>query len=545
MFPFAGYSTSSNLNDVPYASFNELGDVLPSTVVSISPSMAASTTSVALPHTCPTCTTHATGSHTHASASATSDDDAPTPNMEAHETSPATPSSSRTLHPTPHAVSTPVQQQTPTSQPTRIHPMVTRSCACIFKPKYIVDLAHLPPSALHHALLTITIPKGYKSASKHPHWLMAMEDEILALKTNNTWDLVPRPNNANIVGSKWIFCTKLRADSSVERLKARLVAQGSTQIPGLDFSYTFSPVIKASTVHIVLSLAVLHKWPLHQLDVKNAFLNGHLFDTVFMEQPPGYLDERFPNHVCHLKKALYGLKQAPQAWFQRLSTFLLSLGFVFSRADTSLFVFQRHRDLLYILVYIDDIIVIGNNSALIKTFITPLKNEFATKDLGNLTYFLGLEVTYPDNGLFLTQTKYAHDILTRASLLESKPVFTPLSTSELLTSHGSPFSEHTLYKSLIGALQYLTITRPDLSYAVNQVSQFLHAPTNDHFQAVKRVLRYVKGTISYGLYFSRPTSTSLVGYSDADWARCIETRRSTYGYSIFLGGNLVSWSAKK
>ncbi|GJX91769.1 uncharacterized mitochondrial protein-like protein [Tanacetum coccineum] len=311
------------------------------------------------------------------------------------------------------------------------------------------------------------------------------------------------------------------------------------------FCHTFSPVVKASTVRIVISLAVLHKWKLHQLDVKNAFLNGHLNETVFMEQPPGFLNHQYPNHVCKLSKALYGLKQAPRAWFQRLSTFLLSYGFTCSRADTSLFVFTSDTCIMYLLVYVDDLILTGNDESVIATFTSRLNHEFAIKDLGALNYFLGLEVAYTDNGLFLTQSKYARDILKRADLYDSKPVSTPLATHVSFTADGIPYSDSTLYRSLVGALQYLTITRPDLSYAVNQVSQFLHAPTIAHFQSVKRILRYVKGTISFGLTFSRPHTNTIIGYSDADWARCLDTRRSTYGYSIYLGGNLVSWSAKK
>ncbi|KAI3500548.1 hypothetical protein L1887_36372 [Cichorium endivia] len=444
----------------------------------------------------------------------------------------------------------PLPSSNPTDQPAATsaasaHPMITRSRDGIFKKKHFVDLASLGNSNLITSLLSTTVPKGFKSAAKHPHWLMAMEEEMSALRSNNTWDLVPRPANSNVVGSKWIFRTKFNSDGTIDRYKARLVAQGFTQVPGLDYSLTFSPVVKSSTVRIVLSIAVMQKWPLHQLDVKNAFLNGCLTDKVFMEQPPGFIDDQFPLHVCRLNKALYGLKQAPRAWFQRLSAFLVTLGFYCSRADPSLFVFKRGSTILYLLVYVDDIILTGNNSALIRTFITRLNTEFAIKDLGKLSYFLGLEATYTDDGLFLTQAKYAHDILTRAGLLESKPTSTPLSPSDQLLTIGDQFSDPTLYRSLVGALQYLTITRPDLSYAVNQVSQFLQSPTVDHFQAVKRILRYVKGTLSFGLHFRRPQSSSILGYSDADWARCIETRRSTYGYSIFLGGNLVSWSAKK
>ncbi|GJW06273.1 uncharacterized mitochondrial protein-like protein [Tanacetum coccineum] len=211
--------------------------------------------------------------------------------------------------------------------------------------------------------------------------------------------------------------------------------------------------------------------------------------TVYMEQPPGFIDPQFPNHVCKLSKALYGLKQAPRAWFHRLSSFLLAHGFVCSRADTSLFVFTKDSCIMYFLVYVDDLILTGNNESLLTSFTTRLNQEFAIKDLGDLSYFLGLEV----------------------DLFSANP---------------------TLYRSLVGALQYLTITRPDLSYAVNQASQFLHAPTDAHFQSVKRILRYVKGTITYGLIFRRPHSNSILGYSDADWARCIEPRRTNTAAEI-------------
>ncbi|XP_021997220.1 uncharacterized mitochondrial protein AtMg00810-like [Helianthus annuus] len=264
-----------------------------------------------------------------------------------------------------------------------------------------------------------------------------------------------------------------------------------------------------------------------------------------MEQPPGFVDSKYPNYVCKLSKALYGLKEAPHAWFQRLSTFLISYGFSCSHADTSLFVFRKESHIMYLLVYVDDLILTGNNDTAITTFISHLHHEFAIKYHGDLNYFLGLEVLYTHTGLFLTQAKYAADILLHAQLLEAKPVSTPLAPHESFSANGVPYSDPTLYRSLLGALWYLTITRPDISYAVNQLSQFLHHPTVDHFRAVKRLLRYVKDTISFGLTYSRPHSPSIIGYSDADWAHCLDTRRSTYGYSIFLGGNLVFWSAKK
>lgn len=221
-----------------------------------------------------------------------------------------------------------------------------------------------------------------------------MDEEMRAIHANDTWELFPRPSNANVVGAKWIYRTKYNSNGFVERLKARLVAQGFTHVPGFDFNSTFSPFIKASTVRIVLSLAIMNDWSLHQLDVKNAFLNGLLTETVFMEQPPGYVDARYPDHVCRLKKVLYGLKQAPRAGFQRFSDFLSGLGFQCSQADTSLFVFQRGPSLLYLLVYVDDIILTGNEEALITRLISRIHSTFAIKDLGKLNYFLGLEVTH-------------------------------------------------------------------------------------------------------------------------------------------------------
>lgn len=229
-------------------------------------------------------------------------------------------------------------------------------------------------------------------------------------------------------------------------------------LKGIDYSHTFSPVVKASTVRIILSLAVLNNWNLHQLDVNNAFLHGFLNETVYMEQPPGFTNHQFPNHVCKLNKALYGLKQAPRAWFHRLSTFLMANGFSCSRADTSLFIFKRDSCIMYLLVYVDDLILTGNQDAIVKSFIARLNKEFAIKDLGDLNYFLGLEVTYTNDGLFLNQSKYAREILDRAKMMDAKPAPTPLSTHVSFTATGEPYSDPTHYRSIVGALQYLSIT---------------------------------------------------------------------------------------
>ena len=216
-----------------------------------------------------------------------------------------------------------------------------------------------------------------------------MDDEIQSLKRNKTWDLVPRPLHTNTVCAKWVFRTKYKSDGTIERLKARLIAQGFTQVPGLDFNHTFSPVIKSANVCIVLALVVMRKWTLRQLDVKNAFLNGSLDETVYMEQLPCYIDAQHPTHVCCLKKALYGLKQAPRAWFQRLGSFLTSISFKNSHSDTSLFIYSQGTSLNYLLIYVDDIIVTGNNDCLMQRLIDRVHKTFAIKDLGRLGYFIG------------------------------------------------------------------------------------------------------------------------------------------------------------
>ncbi|KAL6338590.1 hypothetical protein AAG906_021305 [Vitis piasezkii] len=218
--------------------------------------------------------------------------------------------------------------------------------------------------------------------------------------------------------------------------------------------------------------------------------------------------------MSSIEKALYGLKQAPCAWFQRFNSFLPTLGFSCSRADTSLFVFHQQSDIIYLLLYVDDIIITGNNSSLLDSFACKLNSEFATKDLGSFSYFLGLEATSTTDGLFISQLKYARDILTRVQLLDSKPVHTPMIVSHHLTSDGPTFSDPTLYRSLVGALQYLIITHPDIAHVVNSVSRFLHGPIMDHFLAVKRILHYVKGTLHFGLTFRLSMLPgALVAYS--------------------------------
>ncbi|XP_015689736.2 uncharacterized mitochondrial protein AtMg00810-like [Oryza brachyantha] len=267
-----------------------------------------------------------------------------------------------------------------------------------------------------------------------------------------------------------------------------------------------------------------------------------------MEQLPGFKDVTKPHYICKLDKSLYGLKQAPGAWFARLSKKLIDLGFSASKADTSLFYIHKGDIAIFILVYVDDIIVASSSERATSALLQDLKAEFALKDLGELYYFLGIEVSKTHNGIVLTQDKYATNLLKKVGMLDCKPANTPLSVSEKLSLHEGSLlgpNDATQYRSIVGALQYLTLTRPDIAFSVNKVCQFLHAPTTVHWTAVKRILRCIKQCTSMGLNIHRSGSTRVSGFSDADWAGSVDDRKSTGGFAVFIGSNLVSWSARK
>lgn len=393
-----------------------------------------------------------------------------------------------------------------------------------------------------------TEPTHHHDAMRIPHWRAAMEAEFQALLRNETWKLVPPRPGINVIDSKWVFKIKRRSDGSIERYKARLVAKGFKQRYGLDYEDTFSPVIKLTTIRLLLSLAVNRGWHLRQLDVQNAFLHGVLEEEVYMRQPPGFVDSTQPHHLCRLVKALYGLKQASRAWHARLGGALRDHGFVPSSADTSLFMLRRPDLTMYLLVYVDDIIVVSSSHSAIDRLVHGLQSEFAVKDLGSLRFFLGIEVSDVSQGLALTQKKYALDLLRRAGMLQCKSASTPMTSTERLSAaDGDPLSsdEATTYRSIVGGLQYLLVTRPDLSFVVNRVCQYMQTPRHPHWSAVKRILRYVSSTISHGVHLRGFPSSLLSVFSDADWAGNSDDRRSTGGHAIFYGPNLIPWSARK
>jgi hypothetical protein len=384
------------------------------------------------------------------------------------------------------------------------------------------------------------MPTTVCGALDDPQWWRAMEAEYAALHANHTWDLVPSPPSANVVTGKWIFKLKLHADGSLEQYKARYVLRGFTQRPGVNYDETFSPVVKPATIWTVLTLALSKDWPVHQLNVTNAFLHGTLIETVYCIQPVGFVDLAHPNMVNKINKSLYGLKQAPWAWYCRFTTFLCSQGFIEAKSGTSLFILHRGLDTAYLLLYIDDIVLTASSPELLRRIISCLQQKFAMKDLGTLHHFLGVTVERCPQGMFLHQRQYTVDILDRAGMAECKPCTTLVDTQGKLSASGPPVADPTGYRSIARALQYLIFTRLDIAYVVQQVCLHMHDPWEPHLTAMKWILRYLRGTLDFGLLLRWSSATELRVYTDADYAGCPNTRRSTSSYIMFLGHSLVS-----
>ncbi|XP_019190774.1 PREDICTED: uncharacterized protein LOC109185247 [Ipomoea nil] len=266
---------------------------------------------------------------------------------------------------------------------------------------------------------------------------------------------------------------------------------------------------------------------------------------MYMKQPPGYEDPTTPVHVCHLQRSIYGLKQAPRAWFKRLHDFLLSTGFKSSKTDVSLFYYAAGDSRVFLLVYVNDIIMMGNDAKLVTTLLQRLSTTFKIRDLGSPGFFLGIETIVSGDGFILSQHRYMTDLLGRSGMSDCKPLITPAAVTKLVTPSEGLFENPMQYRRIVGALQYLTITRPDLAYAVNRLCQLMHSLTVDHWALVKRVLCYIKGTLDFGLRLAPSSSTSIHAFSDSDWAGCPVDRKSTSGFAVYLGTNLISWLSKK
>ncbi|KAK2976864.1 hypothetical protein RJ640_009315 [Escallonia rubra] len=388
-------------------------------------------------------------------------------------------------------------------------------------------------------------PTTFSEAMKDKRWREAMQREIQALENYETWEIEDLPLGKKNLGCKWVYKIKYNSDGTVERNKALLVIFGNHEIEGIDYTDTFAPVAKMVTVRAFLAVAASKKWELHKMDVHNAFLHGDLQEEVYMKLPPGFR-VTIPGKVCRLRKSLYGLKQAPRCWFAKLSAALKEYGFQQSYSDYSLFTLQRGVVQVNVLVYVDDLIIFGNNHAAIQRFKTYLSECFHMKDLGALKYFLRVEVTRGPEGIFLCQRKYSIDIISEVGLLGAKLASVPLEQNHWLAlATGRLIDDPERFRRLVGHLIYLCFTRPELSYCVHALSQFMQQLREEHWEAALRVVRYLKGNPGQGILLSNECNLRLHGWCDADWSGCPLTRRSLTGWIIFLGTSPISWKTKK
>lgn len=385
-------------------------------------------------------------------------------------------------------------------------------------------------------------------------WKKAVNAEYESLIKNETWDLVDLPDDKNLVGSKWVFKIKQNVDGEIDRFKARLVAQGYSQEPGIDFNEIYAPVARYNSIRSVLAIANQLDLHIHQMDVKSAFLNGTLSEDIYMKQPDGFVDKNNPEKVCKLKKSLYGLKQAARCWNVVMDEFLKSNGYIQSNADPCIYskiVKRNSKDILILMaVYVDDTIIATSDIEILNGEKLKLCDKFEMDDRGEVHYLLGMRIkrNRMSRELSIDQTTYLEGVLKKFEMTECKPVSTPLEAGKKFVKlrDDEKSIDVTRYQAAIGSLTYASIgTRPDISAAVGVLSQFMSNPSSEHWTGVKRILRYLKGTLTFGLKFIASKNFSLVGYSDADWAGDINSRKSTSGYLFRIGDATVSWRSKK
>src|SRR5882757_832549 len=378
-------------------------------------------------------------------------------------------------------------------------------------------------------------------------WKEACQYEIDALAKNGTWTLVELPSGRKAIKSKWVF--KHKADG---RFRARLVAKGFTQIHGIDYNETFSPVAQFESLRLLLVLAALEDWEIHQMDVKSAFLNGLLDEEIYMEQPQGFIDPDHPQKVCLLQKAIYGLKQVSRAWNQQFHSVLQDLHFTRTRSDAGVYHRQDDGGTLIIILYVNDITILGDNLKNVEKIKTTLSNRYEMTDLGEIESYLGVWIKQDRSNkrLEIDQSRYVLEIVNRFGLSDAHPVHTPLPTGAdmFLEKYNEQAStvDIKLYQRIIGSLLYVQIgTRPDISFAVSHLAQYASNPSAQHINLAKYVLRYLKGTSDLKLVYLGALGNGLFGYSDSSWGDDPDDRHSTAGYVYLLADAAISWTSRK
>ncbi|KAL4385296.1 hypothetical protein GQ457_15G029610 [Hibiscus cannabinus] len=395
--------------------------------------------------------------------------------------------------------------------------------------------------------LVFAEPTSFNDAAKVPEWIDAMKSEISAIEKNGMWFLTNLPSGKHAIGVKWVYRTKFNPDGTIFKHKARLVVKGYAQIGGVDYGDTFAPVARLDTIKLLIAIAGQLGWNVFHLDVKSAFLNGELEEDIYVCQPEGFVVPGKEHQVYKLKRALYGLKQAPRAWYYRIDSYFQKLGYQRCVNEATLYLKkEKNADLLVISLYVDDLLVMGSNDKAVSEFKLSMQKEFEMSDLGLMSYFLGMEINQSKAGIFISQNKYALDVLKKFKLESCKGVDSPLpSNLKLSKNDGEKLYDPSIFRSIVGSLLYMTATRPDLMFPATLLSRFLSSPTDVHLGVAKRVLRYVKSTLGEGLNYLKMDNVVLTGYSDSDWAGSLDDMKSTSGYVFNVGSGAICWSSKK
>ncbi|GJV00811.1 zinc finger, CCHC-type containing protein [Tanacetum coccineum] len=392
-------------------------------------------------------------------------------------------------------------------------------------------------------------PRTYNEAVQSrdaAFWKEAIDDEIGSIMENNTWVLSDLPPGCKPLGCKWIFKRKMKVDGTIDKFKARLVIQGFRQKEGIDYFDTYAPVARITTIRLLLALAAIHNLVIHQMDVKTAFLNGDLDEEVYMKQPEGFVMPGNEHKVCKLVKSLYGLKQAPKQWHQKFDEVVLSSGFHLNQSDKCVYSkFDNSGKGVIICLYVDDMLIFGTDQNQVDKTKKFLSSRFSMKDMGEADIILGIKIKRENKGIVITQSHYIEKILKKFNREDCSPVSTPMDPVEKLKPNTGKPVDQLEYSRAIGCLMYaMTSTRPDIAYAVGRLSRFTSNPSRQHWKAITRVFKYLRGTKDYGLSYVGYPSV-LEGYSDASWINHVEDSSSTSGWVFLLGGGAISWASKK
>lgn len=389
-------------------------------------------------------------------------------------------------------------------------------------------------------------PKEALESSESSEWKKAMDAEINSHRVNKTWELIKLPLGKKIIKAKWVFKRKRNENGEILKYKARLVAKGCSQRYGIDYMETYSPVVRYTSIRFLIAMAVNEEYKIHQMDVITAYLQGDLDEEIYMEQPEGYNDGS--TKACKLQKSVYGLKQAGRQWNIKLNSKLLFFGLIRSKTDPCIYYSKDMK--LVIAIYVDDFLIFYKNSKELEKLKKFLNTEFMMKDLGEARSCLGIKITQGTNFIELDQTTYIKEIIHRFGMDGCKPVGTPRDTNQKLSVNDVNETNSVVgqvpYQEAIGSLLFLTqATRPDIAFAVNDVSRFNLNHSNVHWQAVKRIFRYLSGTIDYKLRYSICKRKNVNAFCDADWASEVDARRSCTGYIFNMANGAISWKSAR